>query len=78
MKVVVIHGSDWEGNSRCTIKVNDEEWVNAGSLHECPEDACLERDLSFVYDIPALMDMAYTAGKNGEPFEVTEIEEDEE
>lgn len=38
-----------------------------------PEDMCLSRDLSDVYSIPDLLVAAYNAGKNGETFEIENI-----
>lgn len=78
MEVRLIHGSDWNGAARLEIEVNGKTAVLAYPLYECPEDAKLERDMSFVYDIPDLMREAYEAGKNGEPFVVAEESEDEE
>jgi len=38
----------------------------AGPLQECPEDASLERDLSYAYDAITFFKLGYEAGKNGE------------
>lgn len=78
MEVKLIHGSDWNGAARLEIEVNGKSAVWANPLYDCPEDATLERDMSFVYEIPDLMRQAYEAGKNGEPFVVTEESEDDE
>jgi len=42
-----------------------------------PEDATLARDFNDCFSIPRLMQIAFSAGKNGEDFEVEEIEVDE-
>jgi hypothetical protein len=42
-----------------------------------PEDSNLGRNFCDVYQIPALMKEAYEAGKNGETFEIENIEVDE-
>ncbi len=41
------------------------------------KDNSLGRGFSDVYAIPELMEMAYLAGKNGEPFEIVKAEVDE-
>ena len=41
-----------------------------------PEDANLGRDFSDCWSIPGLMQVAFSAGKNGEDFEIEEIEVD--
>ena len=38
----------------------------AGPLQECPEDASLERDLSYVYLAKSFFKLGYEAGKNNE------------
>lgn len=44
-------------------------YIGAGE----PEDMIFDRDLSDVFNIPKLIELAYQAGKNGEDFEkVTE------
>lgn len=47
--------------------------INCYDLTECPEDATLYRDLSFVYSIPDMLEEAYEAGKNGEDFTIEYI-----
>jgi hypothetical protein len=79
MKIQVIHSvSRWTEEPHVEIEVDGSEVVSIGSFCECPEDATLYRDLDFVYEIPRLMKEAWEAGKRGEDFEITEIEEDEE
>ena len=75
MEVKMIYGMTYDDAETLQIDVNGRNVVSVRPLNECPEDAYLERDLGFAYDIPDLMRMAYEAGKAGEPFTV--IEEDE-
>lgn len=42
-----------------------------------PEDMYLFRDLSDALSVPDLMYMAYEAGKNGESFEVMEVDSED-
>lgn len=63
----------YEGAVRYELLVNEKPEIRVGYI--CPEDATFNRDLSFVYSIPALMKMAYEAGKNGEEFSVESKEE---
>lgn len=72
MKVQVFTGKDYDDKGRFELVVNDKSRFYIGCLSEYPEDASLERDLKFVYDIVPLMRDAYEAGKNGEPFELTD------
>ncbi len=44
-------------------------------LTDCPEDAIIGRDLVSCYDIIKAMEIAYNAGKNGEEWIYTEIED---
>jgi hypothetical protein len=77
MEIKLIHGSNYDDAASLVIKVNGKSVVRAFPLYECPEDATLERDLDYVYDIPMLMEKAYEAGKNGEEFVVIEENESE-
>lgn len=43
--VKVITGKGWEGLTRETLEIDDQEVMSVGPLSECPEDAILERDL---------------------------------
>ena len=70
MKIEVINGSDSNDYARIEIGVDGRSYVHAHCLCECPEDAMLERDLGFVYDIVPLMRMAHEAGCRGEPLDV--------
>lgn len=76
MEVKLIHGKDWNDAAILEIEVNGKTEISAYPLYECPEDATLERDLNFVYRIPRLMKQAYEAGKSGEPFVITEVDEE--
>jgi hypothetical protein len=73
-----IHGSNWNGEARFSLEVDGGTRFSAGSFSECPEDATLERDLSFVYDIADLLREAYEAGKAGRPLEFKSENEDDE
>ena len=72
MNVKLIHGANWDEAATLEIHVDGQEVVSAYPLYECPEDATLERNLNFVYDIPDLMRKAYEAGKRDEEFIVEE------
>lgn len=76
MKVKVVHGhSEYDDLPTVDILVDDKYVVMCGISE--PEDANLNRDLKFVYDIPKLMERAYRAGKMGESFKIEELEKDE-
>lgn len=75
MRVTVIHGTTYDGMATLKVRVDGKEEISVYPLNECPEDAFLERDLGFAYDIPELMRKAYEAGKDGEEFVIEEIEE---
>ncbi|AMQ66728.1 hypothetical protein FDG96_gp69 [Bacillus phage Mgbh1] len=78
MEVKLIHGDCWDGWANLEIVVDGRSVIGVYPLCECPEDAILERDLGFAYDIPDLMRKAYEAGRNGESFEVIEVDAEEE
>jgi len=71
MKIRTTEGQNSDGLATFRIAVDGKDVVNAWPPE--PEDAILERDLSFVYDIVPLMKRAYEAGKAGEPFEVQKV-----
>ena len=77
MEVKLIHSKDWNDMASVEIAVDGGFEISAYPLCECPEDATLERDLGFVYDIPELMKRAYEAGKRGEDFSVINETESE-
>lgn len=76
--VTMIHSTNWNDEGHVEILVNNGNHISIGSLSECPEDASLERDLYFVYDIPDLMRMAHEAGRKGIPFVVEHKDEEDE
>jgi hypothetical protein len=75
--VKLVHGTDYDEMATLDIYVDDECQLSAYPLNESPEDAYLERALSFVYDIPGLMRQAYEAGKRGDEFTIVEVDESE-
>ncbi|MEK4697835.1 hypothetical protein MKX31_28305 [Bacillus sp. FSL M8-0063] len=79
-KIHVINtaGGMWRGSHVEMIMPKGLSDVSCGDMHECPEDANLERDLDFVRDIPEMMEAAYKAGLRGDKFVVTYEEEGEE
>lgn len=77
MEIETYFGKDRNDQGRFRILVDGKRFVNAGCLSECPEDASLERDLNFVYQIVPMMKLAYEAGKRGDAFVVVELSEDE-
>ncbi|AVG13013.1 hypothetical protein [Paenibacillus larvae] len=79
MKITFTHGEDRNECARLEMDIDGRGGFWIGCLSEDPEDAMLERNLSFVYSIEDWIKQAYEAGKNGEPLEIThENEEDEE
>lgn len=69
--------SDELSTYEITIKQDEKKLIDVSAypLCECPEDAILERDLSYVWDIKEAFKIGYEAGKNG--VEVQYIEKDE-
>jgi hypothetical protein len=63
-----------EYQERCNIDVDGKRVVRGGDFSDCPEDANLGRALDFIYKLPAILRCAHTAGYNGEPFELEEVE----
>ena len=77
MKVIVkIKKQDEDDGARVVIEVDGKREIHAGSCE--PEDATVERDLNFVYNIVPLMRRAYNVGARGEDFSVEEIPMEEE
>lgn len=73
MKIIITKGvvePDYEAQGWLEINVNGKNRVYAAATE--PEDATLERGINFAYNIVPLMREAWEAGKNGEPFEVEE------
>lgn len=73
MKVNFFEGRDDDNAAHIRIEIDSKSVIYVHSLSECSEDATLERDLNFVYDIPALMKQAYDAGVRGESFEIERL-----
>jgi hypothetical protein len=74
-----IHGTNWNDEGRMELGVDGREVMSISSLSECPEDASLERDLDFVYNISDWLEEAHKAGSEGRPFQfISEDEEEEE
>ena len=65
---------DENGEPTLRLWVDDEEEIYASEGE--PEDRGLYRGQNYVFSILDLMKRAYQAGKSGESFEVTSIEED--
>lgn len=61
-------------DARCSILVEGVIVADGGDFSECPEDANLGRDLKFVYRLPQVLRDAWEAGRRGEPFDLTEVE----
>lgn len=77
MEVKLTYGTTYDDMATLQIDVNGRNVISVSPLKECPEDAYLESDLGFAYDIQDLMRMAYEAGKAGEPFTIIEADESE-
>lgn len=76
-EINILEGKNWNGESR--IEFNSPAGgFSVGSLSECPEDATLERDLSFVWSIDDMMRKAHEAGLRGDAFIVNYTDEDDE
>ncbi|WP_412036354.1 hypothetical protein [Bacillus pacificus] len=75
--VDIVEGTNWNDEGRMEFSCPNGGF-SIGSLSECPEDATLERDLSFVHSIAGYMRGAYEAGKRGDAFIVNYTDEDEE
>ncbi|ABY46780.1 hypothetical protein [Bacillus mycoides] len=76
-EINILEGKNWNGESRIEFD-SPAGSFSCGSLSECPEDATLERDLSFVHDIDSMMRKAHEAGIRGDAFVVNYEDEDEE
>lgn len=77
MKVTVITRSEQEVENcdyrnALQIKISDDQVLSFSDGE--PEDGNLCRDFSGVYSIPAFLKLAYEAGRNGEDFEIEEVE----
>lgn len=55
VEVKVLSGKGWEGLRRERLLINGIEFMSAGPLSECPEDAILERDLKGPSDFAEIL-----------------------
>ncbi len=73
LKITEIRGEDSDGCAEYHIRIEQDgkmlRHFYAGCLSECPEDAMLERDLSYAYEAVEFFGIGYGAGKRGEPVE---------
>lgn len=76
MKIKVIHDEGSLNNyGELEIKLTTENGTKSITVREGePEDMNFGRNLSDVFNIPDLLQMAYNAGKNGELFEMEWVE----
>ncbi|WP_168928327.1 hypothetical protein [Paenibacillus ginsengarvi] len=57
VEVKVVTGQDRYAGARTeTLFIDGQEWMSAGPLCECPEDAILERDLLGPSDFASLLE----------------------
>ncbi len=78
MEVKQIHRvleDGYEDRAWLEISIDGEEIFSIGSGE--PEDMSLGRDLKSAWNVLPMMRLAYQAGKNGEPFTVTETKTNE-
>ena len=70
---------DNAGPWNITIEMENGDKTEVYANEPEPEDASFARDLSFVFNISALLKKAYEAGKNGETYhyEYKELKQDE-
>lgn len=61
-----------------TLYIDGQEWMSAGPLCECPEDAVLERDLLGPSDFASLLESFLTKYRGKKVRFVYEDEEEEE
>ena len=77
MRVVVTERVDWEwGYEELEINIDNSTKFKVGS-YDAPEDNTLSRNFSDCYDIPSLLRKAWKAGKDGEEFEISYVEGEE-
>ena len=70
MKILINREFDEYDGERQHMYINDKSAVTVQSLFDCPEDACIGRDLVSCIEIADFMKLAYDAGIRGEPFEL--------
>lgn len=69
IEVKETHGrSDYSATYTLKIIKDGQQLLGfyAGPLSECPEDATLERDLSYAFDVVEAFKLGVEAGKSGE------------
>jgi len=71
MDIILRFGEDEDGSRVEDFSINGQHAETVRSLYECPEDAIIGRDLISCGTIVDYMELAYNAGKNGDPFTVT-------
>lgn len=74
MKIIIRASVDREDQRREIMEIDGKEVLRVRALHDCPEDASIERDLVSCTDVAEFMKQAHEAGRNGVPLEVTEGE----
>jgi hypothetical protein len=81
LKITEKHGKYEEYSATYEIAIEKDGKAIAGfsawSLSECPEDATLERGLSYAYDAISFFKLGYEAGKAAEQVEYVEEQEAE-
>lgn len=82
LKIIERHGDGGNGegaNYQVDIQRDGKHVTGfyAGPLHECPEDASLERDLYYAYEAVNYFKLGYDAGKNGEEVTFEEAPKEE-
>lgn len=76
MHVVIYKSTDsCEDYHWMRMEIDGKVVLEVTDMNETPEDAILLRDLSFVFDIPKWLALAYDAGKWGEGITITKVEE---
>ena len=50
----------------CEVYIDNKSIASGMDFSECPEDANLGRDLSFIYNLPKVLQQVYEAGKRNE------------
>ena len=81
MKITIIHTPDEENEGMregVEVVLLTNEGSNSVEFRGGePEDMIVGRDLSDVWRISTLLEMAYNAGKNGETLEIAHIQEED-
>lgn len=66
---------DTYGSETQNLSINGKEELYVHGFEDCPEDAIIGRGLVSCIEIVKYMRMAYEAGKNGEAFDYTILNE---